>query len=828
MFENRFTERAQAAIRAAHEAAGALGHGYVGSEHLLLGLLREPDGVAAHALLAAGVDFDAMRAKIIETVGQGEPGGTPVQGLTPRTKRIVELAFAEAGRIGHSYVGTEHLLMGILHEGDSVASRLLISLGVDTRKLYQDIVNTIGADPVQSMSGQSAGRSGGPGRGSNTKTLNQFGRDLTDYARAGKLDPIIGRDSEIQRILQILSRRTKNNPVLIGDPGVGKTAIAEGLAQKIVAGEVPENLAGKRIVTLDLSGMVAGTKYRGEFEERIKAAMEEIRRAGDVILFIDELHNLVGAGAAEGAIDAANIVKPALSRGELQVIGATTLDEYRKYIEKDAALERRFQTVLVGEPSREEAVSILKGLRDRYEAHHKVKISDAAIEAAVNMSLRYISDRYLPDKAIDLIDEAASRLRLRSLTAPPDLKELEDQIHKLSQEKEEAVNEQDFEKAAVLRDREKELKEKLDTARETWRKKEEKNTGQVSEADVAAVVSGWTGIPVTRLTEGESERLLKMEAVLHDRVVGQDDAVSAVSRAIRRGRVGLKDPKRPIGSFLFLGPTGVGKTELCRALAEALFGDESALIRVDMSEYMEKHNVSKLIGSPPGYVGYDEGGQLTEKVRRKPYSVVLFDEIEKAHPDTYNMLLQILEDGRLTDSQGRVVDFKNTIIVMTSNVGAHELSQKKTVGFSTKERSVLGMEEIRATVMNEIKRVFRPEFLNRLDEIIVFHQLSREDIVSVTRNLVEQVASRLSDLGVMLMLDEDVIGFLADKGYDPAYGARPLRRSLQAHIEDAISERILDGRILAGRSVRVSLQNDSLVFENGPVANPVSAEVPKE
>ncbi len=811
LYENRFTERAQTAIRLAHEAAAELGHGYVGSEHLLLGLCREGEGVAAHALTAAGVDDAGVKTRAIEAVGQGEAGNTPVQGLTPRTKRIIELSFHEAARMGHGYVGTEHLLLGLLHESDSIAARLLLSMGVDLKRLYADILSMIGAEP--SRPGESAPQGRAAPKHPETKTLNQFGRDLTDMAREGRLDPIIGREGEITRIIQILSRRTKNNPVLIGEPGVGKTAIAEGLAQKVISGEVPETLRGKRVVTLDLSGMVAGTKYRGEFEERIKAAMEEIRRAGNVILFIDELHTIIGAGAAEGAIDAANILKPALSRGEIQVIGATTLDEYRKHVEKDAALERRFQPVQVGEPSPEEAEAILKGLRDRYEAHHKVKISDEAIHAAVLMSARYISDRQLPDKAIDLIDEAASRLRLQNLTPPPDVKEREERLARLSQEKEEAVNTQDFEAAARLRDEEKSLKTELDAERETWEKGRSAQTKTVSEADVAAIVSGWTGIPVTRLTEGEAQRLLHMEDLLHRRVIGQDDAVSAVARAIKRGRVGLKDPKRPVGSFLFLGPTGVGKTELCRALAEALFGSEDAMLRVDMSEFMEKHTVSKLIGSPPGYIGHDEGGQLTERVRRKPYSVVLFDEIEKAHPDVFNILLQILEDGLLTDSQGRRVDFKNTIVVMTSNLGARNITDRKKLGFAAEGGDTMRFEDIRTEVMGELKRAFRPEFLNRVDEIIVFHQLDREHIRQVARKMLSEVVARVAALEVGLTVDDTAVDLLAEQGFDPVYGARPLRRAIQGSVEDALAERLLDGRVKAGQSVTVTAKDGKLDFE---------------
>ncbi len=813
-YEDRFTEKAKAALNAAQEAASELGHSYVGSEHLLLGLAREGSGVAARVLRDAGLSSETIAALIEKNIGRGEGGGQPAQGLTPRSKRIIELAIAEAARLGHNYVGTEHILMGILRETDSVATQMITSAGGDPNRLYTDVINVFGSGDYKQQP-PVPGKI--PHKKSDTKTLDQFSHDLTTAARNGALDPVIGRDNEIQRVVQILSRRSKNNPVLIGEPGVGKTAIAEGLAQRIIIGDIPENLRDKRIVTLDLSGMLAGTKYRGDFEERIKAAIEEVQKAGDVILFIDEMHTIIGAGAAEGAIDAANIIKPALGRGEMQVIGATTLNEYRKYIEKDAALERRFQPVIVDEPTQEESVLILKGLRDKYEAHHKIEITDEAIQAAVTMSSRYINDRFLPDKAIDLIDEAASRVRMDTLTAPPDLKELEARIEVLAKEKESAVNSQNFEKAASLRDEEKKLKDELQQTRKNWESMRNGKRGSVGVEDIAAVVSSWTGIPVTSLTETESERLLHMEEVLHRRVVGQDEAVKAVSKAIRRGRVGLKDPKRPVGSFLFLGPTGVGKTELCRALAEAMFGDENAMIRVDMSEFMEKHTVSKLIGSPPGYVGYDEGGQLTEKVRRKPYSVILFDEIEKAHEDVFNIMLQIMEDGRLTDSQGRRVDFKNTIIVMTSNVGAKNITGGvKKLGFSIEEAvesEITNIADIRDTVLSELRRTFRPEFLNRIDEIIVFHQLSRENIREIAGNMLKIVFERVATLGIDITADEAAIDKLAEQGFDPIYGARPLRRAIQSAIEDVAAEKMLDGSIKAGDKVRATVADGKVVLE---------------
>ena len=813
-YEDRFTERAQDAIRLAHEYAARLGHGYVGSEHILLGLSCENGSVAWRVLADFGLETDLLTDLVEKYVGRGEPG-QPAQGLTPRAKRVIELAVSSAAQLGHRYVGTEHLLLGILREHESVAAKLIASVGVDLNRMYTDVVNAFGS---LDLSGGGAPTGRGKAARVETKTLDQFSRDLTDAAAAGRLDPVIGRDPEISRVIQILSRRSKNNPVLIGEPGVGKTAIAEGLAQKIVTGDVPEDLREKRIVSLDLTGMLAGTKYRGDFEERIKAAIEEVQKAGDIILFIDELHTIIGAGAAEGAVDAANIVKPALGRGEMQVIGATTLEEYRKHIEKDAALERRFQPVMVDEPTEEESIRILFGLRDKYEAHHKLQITDEAIEAAVTMSSRYITDRFLPDKAIDLIDEASSRVRMESLTTPQDVKELEAKIEHLRAEKEEAIRCQSFEKAALLRDEEKAVIQEMEDHRKRWEEARSGTGKSVTAEDIAAVVSGWTGIPVTSLTEDESQRLLKMEDILHERVVGQDEAVRAVSRAIRRGRVGLKDPKRPTGSFLFLGPTGVGKTELCRALAEAVFGDEDAMIRVDMSEFMEKHTVSKLIGSPPGYVGYDEGGQLTEKVRRKPYSVILFDEIEKGHEDVFNIMLQIMEDGHLTDGQGRRVDFKNAIIVMTSNVGAKNITEKgkKPLGFSSEEKADTGgvrdLEDIRTLVMEDLKRTFRPEFLNRIDETIVFHQLSREDIAEIAKNMLQVVTARMQDIGLGLIVEDAAVEHLAEQGFDPVYGARPLRRAIQRAVEDRAAELLLEGVIKAGDTVEVACEDGEIVL----------------
>ena len=816
MSENKFTPRAEEALRLSQEAAEEMGHGYVGSEHLLLGLIREEEGIAHRVLAEYGVTDEMVCGVLQRSVGKGLSGAAPSQGLTPRAKSVVELAVSESARMGSSYIGTEHLLMGILREGGNMALRILRTMGVDPKKMYSSIVKKLNDTPHTVTSGASTANRESDKK---NKTLAEFTRDLTEAARSGKLDPVIGRDKEIQRVIQILSRRTKNNPVLIGEPGVGKTAIAEGLAERIASGDVPEELLDKKILSLDLSGMVAGTKYRGEFEERIKNTLAEVKKAGNVILFIDELHTIVGAGSAEGAVDAANIIKPALGRGEIRVIGATTLNEYRKYIEKDAALERRFQPVTVGEPTPEATLEILKGLRDKYEAHHKLTITDEALEAAVQLSKRYIGDRFLPDKAIDLMDEAASQVRMTAEASSPDLKALEEKIAALHREKSEAVTAQDFEKAAQLRDIEKDYQEQVEIERDNWRKQMAQSRGSVTADDVAKVVAGWTGIPVTRLTEDESMRLLKLEEKLHQRVVGQEDAVTAVAKAIRRSRVGLKDPKRPIGSFLFLGPTGVGKTELCKTLAEAMFGDENAMVRIDMSEYMEKHTVSRLVGSPPGYVGHEEGGQLTEKVRRKPYSVVLFDEIEKAHEDVWNILLQILEDGIVTDSQGRKVDFKNTIIVMTSNVGAKNITADAArLGFDGGEKDEKETEEVRFSrirdaVMADLKRTFRPEFLNRIDEIIVFRQLTEDNIRQIARRMLDVTGARMAQQGITLAADDDAVAELARDGFDPQYGARPLRRAIQSMVEDAVAEKMLEGELKSGDTAHVRLKDGKVVIE---------------
>ena len=816
MNENKFTPGAEEALRLSQEAAGELGHGYVGTEHLLLGLIREKEGIAHTVLTEAGLTDDMIVEIIKTSVGAGLPGGNPAQGLTPRAKRVVEIAMEDSIRGGYNYVGTEHLLAGILREGNNMAVRILRTAGVDAKHLYTALMEKLSKTP-RSRAAEPQARSGGKDDGKN-KTLAEFTRDLTADARAGKLDPVIGRDEEIQRVIQILSRRSKNNPCLIGEPGVGKTAIAEGLARKIAMGDVPDELLDKRLLSLDLSGMVAGTKYRGEFEERIKKLLDEVKKSGDVILFIDELHTIVGAGSAEGAVDAANIIKPALGRGEIQVIGATTLNEYRKYIEKDAALERRFQPVQVGEPSREASLEILKGLREKYEQHHKLQITDEALEAAVNLSARYINDRFLPDKAIDLMDEAASRVRMETEELSPELKSLEEKISALVKDKEAAINAQDYEKAAQLRDIEKDYREQVEIERDKRRKNMQQHRPVTAE-DIAAVVAGWTGIPVTRLTEDESQRLLHMEDTLHARVVGQDEAVKAVARAIRRGRVGLKDPKRPIGSFLFLGPTGVGKTELCKSLAEAMFGDENAMIRIDMSEYMERHTVSRLIGSPPGYVGHEEGGQLTEKVRRKPYSVVLFDEIEKAHEDVWNVLLQILDDGRITDSQGRTVDFKNTVIVMTSNIGAKSLTAAAgKLGFSAEDKNAAAdaeaaFQRAKETVMAELRQTFRPEFLNRIDDIIVFRSLSEADIREVARRMLRGVSARMEAMGIHLDASDEAVAELAKEGFDPKYGARPLRRAIQSKVEDAVAEKMLDGTLTSGDTAHLTVEDDKLCIE---------------
>ena len=800
--ENRFTQKAQKAISLSQECAQKTNCNYIGTEHLLYGLLAEGSGFASKYLAELGITED----KLIEQITKFNQNPAPSNnfaGFTPRTNRTIQQSFAEAHKFQSAYIGTEHLLLALARERDSVAFKILLGFGASAN-LYEEISERLTNEVPESEKKQ--GKKGG-----DTPTLNQFGRDLTEFAKAGKFDPVIGRQKEIERVIQILSRRTKNNPVLLGEPGVGKTAVAEGLAQEIASGNVPELLKGKRVVSLDLSGVVAGAKYRGEFEERLKKAMDEIIKAGNVILFIDEMHTIIGAGAAEGAIDAANILKPSLARGELQLIGATTLNEYRKHVEKDAALERRFQPVTVGEPSVEETIEILKGIREKYEAHHGVKISDKAIVAAAKMSSRYITDRFLPDKAIDLVDEACSRVRLGALTAPPEIKELESSLENIGAEKKEAINSQDFEKAAELRDKEKEMNEKLSKLREEWQSKSSQSAGEIGEDEIAEIISGWTGIPVKKLAEEESERLRNLEEVLHKRVIGQDDAVKAVAKAIRRGRVGLKDPKRPIGSFIFLGPTGVGKTELSKALTEALFGDEDALIRVDMSEYMEKHSVSKMVGSPPGYVGFDEGGQLTEKVRRKPYSVILFDEIEKAHPDVFNILLQILDDGQLTDSQGRKVDFKNCVIIMTSNVGARNISEPKSLGFASgNDNRETVNKSIRNSVMDELKKMFRPEFLNRVDDIIVFSQLTEDEIGEIALVMLENLKKRLSANDITATIDESAVKLLAKEGFDPVYGARPLRRAITSKVEDLFAEEMLDGKIQNGDNVIIKAEDGEI------------------
>ncbi|MBS5660672.1 MAG: ATP-dependent Clp protease ATP-binding subunit [Clostridiales bacterium] len=805
-----FTEKANKALNLAIAVASQLGHTYIGSEHILFGLVAEGSGVAATLLAKKNVTKEIVEEKLETTIGKGVPSHVTPADFTPRTKRILEMAIAESRRLGHSYVGTEHILMAMLKEQDSYGVLFMRELNVNTKDLYTECVNEIGNSKEGNAEFDSPqGRSGGGDTGG---ALSKYGRDLTELAKNNKIDPVIGRQQEIERVIQILSRRTKNNPCLIGEPGVGKTAIAEGLAQKIVTGEVPETLKSKKIFSLDLTAMLAGAKYRGDFEERIKSAIDEVAKSGNIILFIDELHTIIGAGAAEGAVDAANILKPQLARGEIQIIGATTIEEYRKHIEKDAALERRFQPVMVAEPNEEDATKILFGLRDKYEAHHKIKISDEAIRAAVQLSSRYITDRYLPDKAIDLIDEAASRVRMKAFTAPPDLKEMEDKIKKAGEEKAAAVNAQDFEAAAKIRDEEKSLNEEYEKARQQWQETNARNSGEVTAEEIAEIVSIWTGVPVKQLTEQESDRLLHMEDILHKRVVGQNEAVEAVAKAIRRGRVGLKDPKRPIGSFIFLGPTGVGKTELCKALAEALFGNENNMIRLDMSEYMEKHTVSRMVGSPPGYVGYDEGGQLTEKIRRNPYSVVLFDEIEKAHPDVFNILLQILEDGILTDAQGRRVDFRNAVIIMTSNIGARMITETKNLGFGSSENAMKDDKEIKNDVMNELKKHFRPEFLNRIDDIIVFQKLSEDDIKLIASKMLEQLTERVKQLGINLVVTEEAIAEIANEGYEPVYGARPLRRAITTKIEHKLSEYLLSGKVKSGDTVVLSVADGAFTF----------------
>ena len=811
----KFTKRAEKALEYAGDLAQGFGHNYIGTEHILYGLVKEGSGVASQVLNMQKITAENVVEEIEVLIGKGDKSQNRGEiGFTPRSKRVIENAFLEARKFGSEFIGTEHLLIGIMREGDSVAVRIMMDLNVNPQKLYNEIVKVINEDE---NAGANDKQPKGKARGSynQTPTLNQYGTDLTKKATEGKLDPVIGRKDEIQRVIQILSRRTKNNPCLIGEPGVGKTAVAEGLAERIIAEDVPEMLKNKRVVSLDIASMVAGAKYRGDFEERIKKCLEEVKKAGDVILFIDEVHTIVGAGSAEGAVDAANILKPLLARGEVQVIGATTLNEYRKYIEKDSALERRFSPVTVGEPTNEETIEILKGIRDRYEAHHNVKITDEAIKAAVELSTRYINDRFLPDKAIDLVDEAASRVKMRTYTQPDTLKKLEEEISAMNKEKDDAIKVQDFEKAAGLRDKINVEKEKLQKEKEKWESKNTKSITTLTEEDIAEVVASWTGVPVKKLTQTENEKLRNLEQTLHQRVIGQNEAVDAVAKAIRRGRVGLKDPNRPIGSFLFLGPTGVGKTELSKALAESLFGNEDAMIRIDMSEYMEGHSVSKLIGSPPGYVGFDEGGQLTEKIRRKPYSVILFDEIEKAHPDVMNMLLQILDDGRLTDAQGRTVNFKNTVIIMTSNIGARLITDKTTLGFSAKDKkdeSQKEYETIKKDVMGELKKQFRPEFINRIDEIIVFHKLNDEDIKQIIDIMLNQVTKRMAEKSYKFEIDNSVKELIAKKGVDTDYGARPLKRAIQNILEDKIAEEILDGNIKPNKKAVIKAEDDKIVI----------------
>src|SRR5690625_3631210 len=800
MMFGRFTERAQKVLALAKQEAIRLGHSNIGTEHILLGLIREGEGIAAKALKELGLEGTQIQKEVENLIGTGNQ---PMKAIhyTPRAKKVVELSQDEARKLSHPYVGTEHILLGLIREGEGVAARVLHNLDVNLNRARQQVMKLLGTNEAQSPH---QGR--GQATQASTPTLDSLARDLTESAKEGNVDPVIGRDEEIERIIQILSRRTKNNPGLIGEPGVGKTAVVEGLAHKIISNEVPETLRDKRVMTLDMGTVVAGTKYRGEFEDRLKKVMDEIRQADNVILFIDELHTLIGAGGAEGAIDASNILKPALARGELQCIGATTLDEYRKYIEKDAALERRFQPIQVDEPSNEEAIDILKGLRDRYEAHHRVTITDEAIEAAVNLADRYISDRFLPDKAIDLIDEEGSKVRLKSYTTPPNLRVLEEKLEEVRKEKDAAVQSQEFEKAAALRDSEQRIREELDDTKKKWQEKQGQEGAEVTVDDIAHIVSMWTGVPVVKLTETETERLLNMEEILHEHIIGQEEAVTAVSRAIRRARSGLKDPKRPIGSFIFLGPTGVGKTELARKLAEVMFSDEDATIRIDMSEYMEKHTTSRLVGSPPGYVGYEEGGQLTEQVRRKPYSVILLDEIEKAHPEVFNILLQVLEDGRLTDSHGRVVDFRNTVLIMTSNVGASELRRNKYVGFNLQEE---GQEyrDMKDKVTEEMKKVFRPEFLNRIDETIVFHALEKKHMKDIVLLMLEDLEKRLQEQDIEFTLTDKSVEKIADEGFDPEYGARPLRRAIQRNIEDLLSDGLLKREISKGEKVKIGLNS---------------------
>jgi ATP-dependent Clp protease ATP-binding subunit ClpC len=819
LFE-RFTERARQVVVLAQDEARALKHNYIGTEHILLGLLREEEGLAARVLESLDITVEEVRAQVARIVGQGDEVTTGQIPFTPRAKKVLELALREALSLGHNYIGTEHILLGLVRENEGVAARILLDFDADAEKIRNEIIRML-SGPGRRQQG------GGGGAGEKTKSsklLDQFGRNFTRQAAEGKLDPVVGRQTEIERIMQILSRRQKNNPVLIGEPGVGKTAVVEGLAQRIAAGQVPELLKGKQIYSLDLAALVAGSKYRGEFEERLKKVMKEIQQRGDIILFIDELHNLVGAGAAEGAIDAASILKPALARGELQTIGATTLDEYRKYLERDAALERRFQQIRVEEPTVDETIQILRGLRDRYEAHHRVKITDEALHAAATLADRYIQDRHLPDKAIDLIDEAASRMRIRTMTAPPRYRELEEEIEKVRKEKEDAIEAQEFEKAASLRDKERKLTQKKRELEEQWQNQESEEQPEIGEEEIADVVSMWTGIPVFKLTEAETQRLINMEEELHKRVIGQHEAIVSVAKSIRRSRAGIKDPKRPTGSFIFLGPSGVGKTELARTLAEFLFADEDAMIQVDMSEYMEKHSVSRLVGSPPGYIGYDEGGQLTEAVRRKPYSVLLLDEIEKAHPDVFNILLQILEDGRLTDAQGRKVDFRNTIVIMTSNIGAAAISKNQTLGFSVGDESGLSYEDMKERVMGELKKIFRPELLNRIDEVIVFHKLAKEEIIQIVDLLMKRVREQMGVHEVSIELTQSAKELLVEKGYDPAMGARPLRRAIQRHIEDPLADFVLMSELEPGSTILVDRKDDSEDVDISVIAAPEQRE----
>jgi ATP-dependent Clp protease ATP-binding subunit ClpC len=820
MFE-RFTEKARRVVVYAQEEARMLNQNYIGTEHLLLGLIREQDGIAAKALESLSISLEDVHQQVEELIGRGTYVPTGHIPFTPRAKKVLELSLREALQLGHNYIGTEHILLGLIREGEGVAAQVLLNLGADLEKVRSAVIQLL-SGYYGKQGGESGGdeRSGGSG---SAQMLDEFGRNLTRAARDGKLDPVVGRETEIERVMQILSRRTKNNPVLIGEPGVGKTAVVEGLAQKIASDEVPETLRNKQLYTLDLAALVAGSKYRGEFEERLKKVMKEIRERGDIILFVDEMHTLVGAGAAEGAIDAASIIKPALARGELQTIGATTLEEYRKHVEKDSALERRFQPINVGEPTVEQTVDILRGLRDRYEAHHRVSITDGALEAAATLADRYISDRFLPDKAIDLIDEAGSKMRIRMMTAPPDVREVEERLRAVRQEKEAAIEAQEFEKAASLRDKEKQVLAEKRTIEELWLAPEKSRVVEVTEEQVADIVSMWTGIPVTALTEAETAKLLRMETSLHERIVGQDEAVIAVSKAIRRARAGLKNPHRPSGSFIFLGPSGVGKTELAKTLAAFLFGSEDHLISLDMSEYMEKHTVSRLVGSPPGYVGFEEGGQLTEQVRRKPYSVILFDEIEKAHPDVFNILLQILEEGRLTDAQGRKIDFKNAIVIMTSNVGARDITKGKSLGFTDQALGGLAHETIKERVTGELKKLFRPEFLNRVDEVIVFHELTHEQISQIVDLMVSKLREQLAYQGVGIALTPEAREVLARDGYDASFGARPLRRAIQRSVEDPLSEEILAGQWVAGDVVELGAEDGVIVFRKGS-GTPESAQ----